>query len=99
MMRERNIVLLVSTNPTIKKNMKTKAQLIEKLKKIVDNSTFKCVAIDNVFINDAGETHQLIDLCYDDNELGVTLADWFYPINELTKTELISIYKSVAFNN
>lgn len=73
---------------------KTKTEWIDRLTKMVDNHPFKCIHLDNVFIEDGGR-YKLIDLCYDDNELGVTLADWFYPLTELTNKELMAVYADV----
>ena len=72
---------------------KTKTQLIQSLTDIANKKG--CVPINDVFIEDNGVSYQLIDLTTDDGEVGVTLRDWFYPLAELTKKELISIYKAV----
>lgn len=51
--------------------------------------------INNVTIVNAGEKVKVNSLVVDDDELGVLLDDWFIPVEELTKAELLQIYRAV----
>lgn len=72
---------------------KTKAQLIQILTEIINRRGY--VPISNVVIEDGGATYKLVSLTIYEGEIGASLADWFYPLNELTKKELTAIYKDV----